>query len=274
MEDLQKKWLKTGIENDFVFYYVMKDNPDICLELLQMIFPDLGIKRVKLIETQKVVEEAHDVRGVRLDVYAEDSDNHAYDIEMQATNKGNLRKRSRFNQSMMDMHQLARSMDDYDKLKKSFVIFLCDFDLFGEERYVYTFENVCMENKELKLEDGITKVFINAKGKIGTVSDKLKRFLKMVSEHKATDDFTRKIQEAIDYEHMDEEARIAYMTVGMKIAEERKEAWNEGVSQGIVQGTIITLKSLVEQGTIGIDMAAKQAGMTVEEFEKAMSEAK
>ena len=205
MEDLQKKWLKTGIENDFVFYYVMKDNPDICLELLQMIFPDLGIKRVKLIETQKVVEEAHDVRGVRLDVYAEDSDNHAYDIEMQATNKGNLRKRSRFNQSMMDMRQLARSM---------------------------------------------------------------------VSEHKATDDFTRKIQEAIDYVHMDEEARIAYMTVGMKIAEERKEAWNEGVSQGIVQGTIITLKSLVEQGTIGIDMAAKQAGMTVEEFEKAMSEAK
>ena len=232
MEDLQKNWLDTGIENDFIFYYVMKDNPDICLELLQMIFPGLGIKSIELVEAQKVIEEAHNVHGVRLDVYAEDSESHEYDIEMQAVKKGNLRKRSRFNQSMMDMHQLAKSMD-YDKLKKSFVIFICDFDLFGKERYVYTFENICVENKELKLDDGITKVFINAKGKIGTVSDGLKRFLKMVSEHKATDEFTRKIQDAIDYVHMDEEARIAYMTIGMKIAEERKEAWNEGIEQGM-----------------------------------------
>ena len=274
MEDLQKKWLETGIENDFIFYYVMKDNSDICLELLQMIFPDLGIKSIKPVETQKVIEEAHDVHGVRLDAYTEDNEDNAYDIEMQAANKGNLRKRSRFNQSMMDMHQLAKSMD-YDKLKKSFVIFICDFDLFGKERYVYTFENVCIENKDLKLEDGITKVYINARGKIGAVSDKLKRFLKMVSEHKVTDDFTKKIQDAIDYVHMDEEARVAYMTIGMKIEEERKEAWKEGVaqgiSQGISQGTFLTLKSLVSQNIISIDTAAKQVGMTVEEFEKEMS---
>ena len=128
---------------------------------------------------------------------------------------------------------------------------------------------MCTENKELKLEDGITKVFINAKGKIGTVSDKLKRFLKMVSEHKATDDFTRKIQEAIDYVHMDEEARIAYMTIGMKIAEERKEAWNEGVAQG----TLLAMISCVRDGVFSAEIGAQRVGMTIEEFQKAMSDA-
>ncbi len=89
----------------------------------------------------------------------------------------------------------------------------------------------------------------------------------MVSEHKVTDDFTRKIQDAIDYVHMDEEARVAYMTIGMKIEEERKEAWNEGVAQG----TFITLKSLVSQNIISIDTAAKQAGMSVDEFQDALA---
>ena len=55
----------------------------------------------------------------------------------------------------------------------------------------------------------------------------------MNSEHKAMDDFTRKIQEAVDYLHMDEEARIAYMTVGMKIIEECKYAREEGREKGI-----------------------------------------
>lgn len=54
----------------------------------------------------------------------------------------------------------------------------------------------------------------------------------MVSEHKATDDFTRRIQEAIDFVHMDLTARSAFMTVGMKIADERREAKAEGIKEG------------------------------------------
>jgi len=231
----QTDWMKTGISNDFVFYYVMKDNPDICLELLQTIFPNMGIVGLKIVETQKVIEEAHDVHGVRLDVYTEDTDGRSYDVEMQATNKGNLRKRSRFNQSLMDMHQLAKSFD-YDELKQSIVIFICNFDLFGSGRFIYTFDNTCCEDNSLKLEDGVRKVFVNAKGTKGHASEKLKCFLKMVSDNSATDEFTMKIQEAVDYVHLSEEARNAYMTIGMKIAEERKEAREEGIKEGIKEG--------------------------------------
>lgn len=244
MEDLQKKWLETGIDNDFVFYYVMRNNPDLCLELLQLIFPELGITSIKPVETQKVLEEANDAHGVRLDAYTEDNAERSYDIEMQATNKGDLKKRSRYNQAMMDMYQLSRSMD-YEKLKQSFVIFICNFDLFGQRKYVYKFENTCQDNYNLKLEDGVVKVFVNAKGKVGDVSEGLKNFLKMVATHEATDDFTRRLQKAVDFVHMDEETRIKYMTIGMKIIEERNDALRMGIEQGIEQGIEKGIKSLV-----------------------------
>lgn len=65
---------------------------------------------------------------------------------------------------------------------------------------------------------------------------------------------------------MDEEARVAYMTIGMKIAEERKDAWDEAWNEG----RFLQLIELVKDGLISISDAATRSGMTVEEFEKEM----
>ena len=52
------------------------------LEILQLIFPELGITSIKPIDTQKVLEESNDSHGVRLDAYTEDNADRAYDIEI------------------------------------------------------------------------------------------------------------------------------------------------------------------------------------------------
>ena len=300
---LQEKWLETGIDNDFMFHCVMSKHPELCLKLLQMIFPELGITNVTITETQKEYEESPNVHGVRLDVYSEDSDNRAYDIEMQAMNRGNLRKRSRYNQSMMDRQQLIKSMD-YSELKDSFVIFICNFDLFGQNRYVYVFENRCKDEPNLKLEDGMTKVFINAKGTVGDITPELNKFLKMVSKHEATDDFTRKLQEIIDFFHMDDNTRDSYMTLEMKILEEtkyaskialeeglergrkqgleqgleqgrkqgleqgREQGLEKGRKQGLEQGKLLEIISCVKDGLFSEEVGAKRAGLSLEEFKK------
>ena len=69
---------------------------------------------------------------------------------------------------------------------------------------------LCYDEPNLKLEDGMTKVFINAKGTIGDITPELQKFLKMVSKHEATDDFTRKLQEIIDFFHMDDNTITPY----------------------------------------------------------------
>lgn len=53
-------------------------------------------------------------KGVRFDVYCADESNTRYDIEIQIVRK-NLRKRSRYYHSQMDMETLA-SGHDYEEL--------------------------------------------------------------------------------------------------------------------------------------------------------------
>ena len=118
----------------------------------------------------------------------------------------------------------------------------------------------------------MTKVFINAKGTVGDITPELKKFLKMVSRHEATDDFTRKLQEIIDFFHMDDNTRDSYMTLEMKILEETKYAskiaLEEGLERGLEQGKLLEIISCVKDGIFSEEVGAKRAGLSLEEFKK------
>ena len=64
---------------------------------------------------------------------------------------------------MIDLNILEKG-DDYNHLKKSYVIFICTFDPFGLGRHIYTFENRCSEDTTLTLNDGTVKIILNTKG--------------------------------------------------------------------------------------------------------------
>lgn len=56
---------------------------------------------------------------------------------MQSTDKKNLPKRTRYYQGMIDLNIINKG-EDYNKLKKSYVIFICDYDEFGLGRHIYS----------------------------------------------------------------------------------------------------------------------------------------
>ena len=94
--------------------------------------------------------------------------------------KDALGKRSRYYQSQMDM-ELLLSGEDYSELPDTYVIFICDFDPFEEEKYRYTFKMTCKESVQTNLEDGRTIVFLNTHGKNESeVPKELVTFLKYV----------------------------------------------------------------------------------------------
>ena len=127
---------------------------------------------------------------------------------------------------------------------------------------------VCYDEPNLKLEDGMTKVFINAKGTVGDITPELKKFLKMVSRHEATDDFTRKLQEIIDFFHMDDNTRDSYMTLEMKILEETKYARKIALEEG----KLLEIISCVKDGLFSEEVGAKRAGLSLEEFKKHLAD--
>ncbi len=232
--ELNVIWESLGIANDFIFGKVMQD-AELCKELLQRILPDLEIDHIEYPEAQKGIRPDVDAKSVRLDVYVKDGKGTVYDIEMQAADTKELSKRSRYYQSMLDL-QLIDKGQTYKKLKPSYVIFICPFDLFGKGRHIYSFENICKEDNSVFLNDGAVKIFLNASGGQDDVSRELKAFLDYVAGVESEDDFVKRVAEAVREAKKNREWRHEYMTLLMRDQENIEKGIEEGIEKGIEKG--------------------------------------
>ena len=121
----EKTYDELEFADDFLFCNILMANEDLCIELVEMI-TGRKIKSIVKSEDQKSIRLTYDGKGVRLDVYFEDEDSVIYDIEMQTTQKYNLRKRSRYYQGMIDLNILSKGAA-YSKLKEAYIIFISNF---------------------------------------------------------------------------------------------------------------------------------------------------
>ena len=231
-------WEELQISNDFIFGKIMQD-PKLCKGLLQRILPGLKIDRIEYPETQKAIRPDIDAKSVRLDVYVEDGKGTVYDIEMQVSTSKELPKRTRYYQSLLDMQMIDKG-EPYKKLKPSYIIFICPFDQFGMGRHIYTFENICKEDKSVLLNDGTTKIFLNAKGTMDDVSPELKAFLDYVAGKKPADPFVDELEEAVKNARKNREWRHEYMTLLMRDQENIEIGREEGMEIGTAKGIIET----------------------------------
>ena len=76
-----------------------------------LMFP---IKKVALVQYQRVMEIDPCAHGIRLDVYADDEAGTRYSVEMQKRNEYNIGKRSRYYLSIMDLDQLEKGVNTTD----------------------------------------------------------------------------------------------------------------------------------------------------------------
>lgn len=107
-----------------------------------------------------------------MDFYAEDDKGRVFDVEMQKRNRGNIPKRTRFYQALIDAPMLKSGEQGFDHLKLAYIIVICGFDQYGYVFYRYTFDNRCKEMPELIMGDGCRKIILNTKGKNDTDVEK------------------------------------------------------------------------------------------------------
>ena len=251
-----KPWEELTIRDDYMFKLVMRRRR-ICKKMLEGTLR-IRIEKIRYLETEKSITAPYRSKGIRLDVYVKDERNTVYNIEMQIRRlEGDaLFKRTRYYQSMMDADLLAAGAD-YDELNKTIIIFICPFDPFGEGRYMYTFENICLENKNLKLLDGATKIFLNTKGQIGDIDDTIRAFLQYVDGVVTDNSFVQEVEEEIRRVKLEEGERVNYMTFAMKMMEERKEGRKEGQRDE----RVAILRRLVTQSQIPVEQALEMIGI-------------
>ena len=266
MEKRIKEYNELDFTDDFMFCMILENNLELCKELLELIL-DIKIKKVELADSQKRIDLTYDGKGVRLDVYVNDSENTVYDIEMQTTKQKELPKRTRYYQGMIDLNSIQKGMD-YSELKKTYVIFICLKDVFGKNLPIYTFNSICEQDHSIRLGDEATKVILNAEGSREGLSENMCRFLDYLIGKKATDSFTQKLQDAVDSAIAKKEWEVLYMTFAMKIREERKEASFEAK----VENTIEIAKEFNADHNTIIMLLQKKVNLSPEEAEEALND--
>ena len=240
-----QEWLKKiQIKNDVVFCTIFLDEED-CKELLQRI---LGVRIVKLrvVLNQKVIKNNIYQKGTRLDIYAEDDEGNMYDIEMQLTNTKELIPRSRYYHCEMDGHQIVTG-ENYETLKQSIVIFLCDFDLFDRNQSVYTFEMRCNEDPSLSLEEKRKTIFVNLHGNRYGLSEKLCNLLDYFETSVPTDAFTRSLERKVEEVKRNDEWRESFVTIEQKIELEARVAREAGLAKGRAEGEEMKLLEMISK---------------------------
>lgn len=248
--------------DDFMFCKILTNNNNLCKQLLELILKT-KIKKVTISESQKSVNMTYDGKGVRFDVYAEDDQNSIFDIEMQTTLQKDLPKRTRYYQGMIDLNIIQKG-EKYGKLRKTFIIFICLDVPFPKNLPVYTFTNICEEDNTIPLGDETTKVIINASGNREGLSKEMVDFLDFLSTGKTNSKLTKEIQAAVDKAIENKEWEVDYMTMQMKIAEEREEAK--------IEERIEVLKELNYPNEQIVKMLCQKFDLTEEEAQKKLHE--
>lgn len=271
-----KRFQELNLCDDFLFKEVMWDEK-LVIGFLEMVLNLRGkIKGVKYIEEEKMLRHRYLDKSVRLDIYVLDTEENVYNIEIQTSYFKNLPKRSRKYQSKLDSRALKPG-EDYDNLKKQYIIFVCTGDPFGEGLYKYTFSNRCHELPSLELGDETTKIFLNTKGKKGEVSRELKAFLSFVEKstvqnaEETKDLYVAQLSAKIEDIKRDEELGGAFMTIEEKMEELARRKMEEGLLEGKAEGMLeekINIARAMKNEGFALEQIAKITKLTKEEIEK------
>lgn len=242
---ITRKFKDLTIRDAFMFAAVMSD-PEICRRVIELA---LGIPISEVhIQTEKTMAYHSGYHGVRLDVYAADVNRTRFNVEMQVTLQKFLPKRSRYYHDQIDMDALLTG-NSYENLPDTYVIFICDFDPFGDGLYRYSTRTVCTETGKY-VNDGVETVYLNAHGQNRSdIPEELLQFLDYVKDTgrtgtvSTTDPFVRHLQVTIDTIKQNRSMEERYMLLEEMMRNEKQEGKQEGNIEGKQEFLLTALES-------------------------------
>lgn len=215
--------------DDFLFNAMMtypEMGEKFTRKILKLLF-NKEFRNLKVIAQKSYGGLNTDLRGARLDVYVESDDSaeidasedaSIYDLEPDKNDKAKyiaaFPQRIRFYHAIIDSRSL-KSGEDFGKLKRVYVIFICNYDPFGYDRVKYTIQNMCVEEPEMPYDDGAQTTVLYTKGTKGDdISEELRQFLNYMentTQTNAVNDTLKDIQKMVDIVKRDGEVSLSYM---------------------------------------------------------------
>ena len=152
---------------------------------------------------------------------------------MQTGHKHNLVKRMRYYHSAIDVDSLLRG-NPYDQLKKSYVIFICNFDLCGDGFPVYESQTVWKQNGQ-EIGDEQIKVVYNTSAFEKAQDPRLRALLQYLSTATVTDEARPIADKVAAFKRLFPDGR-PHMKYELDLYDKWREGRAEGIKEGIEQG--------------------------------------
>lgn len=217
---MTKKKTPSTLCNPVMFSTVMKDE-ELFRGLLARILPEKRVRRlhlhdyedeIQIFSAETILHTEHSIminpyaKSVRFDVLFEDDDTW-FDVECQAADTKELPQRSRYYHAVAAVDSLARGQE-YRELRPGYVIFICLFDLFGQDEPIYSFQMIDDKN-HLHLDDGQVTIFLNSKCSKDDIPCQLKNLFQYLEEDivPKSDSWLLRLQSAVKTMENEKEVR-------------------------------------------------------------------
>ncbi len=225
-----------------------------CAEFLLHILLERNDLTVRDVRCQYEIKNLQG-RSVRLDILATDEEGKYYNVEVQRNDKGAVTKRARYNSSLIDAN-ITDPGDEYEKLNETYVIFITENDVLGENLPVYHIERTIRETGK-SWNDGTHILYVNAQIRNETALGKLMH------------DFYCSDVRDMNYPVLSERAR--YFKEDEKGAANMCKIMEELCEKSKNETRIKIAISLWKDGIHDLDRIARLTELTVEDVKKAIA---
>lgn len=232
MGQFSKSWEELNFSDNFIFCKVMKDE-NLCKKLLEILL-HLKIDKITYLNTEQVLENNYDTKGIRMDVLLKDSTK-VINIEMQTGDYDNLLLRSRYYQSSADVNTVPRRTKFKD-LKENYILFICKDDPFGYGIPCYTKKSVFKELNEIPYDDKTHNVFYNSSAYEKEEDEQIRNVLEFIYKLKANSAFTKQLEDSVMLAKAKGLMKDEYMYFQDILEEEKEIAREIGHAEGLAAG--------------------------------------
>lgn len=227
----------------------MKDEK-LCKKLLEILL-GLHIEKIEYLNTEHLIENNYENRGIRMDVFLQDS-TRVINIEMQTGDYDNLILRSRYYSSSSDVNTVSRR-SKFKDLKENYILFICKDDPFGKGLPCYSKISAFKETSDIPYDDKTHNVFYNSSAYAKAENKEVQDVLEFIYKLKANSNFTKQLEDSVSLVKAKGTMKDEYMYFQDILDEEKDLAREAGLAEGLAEGKAKGLaEGLAEGENIGI----------------------
>lgn len=288
MSYINKPFEELNVMDDFLMNAIAADaevGEDFCRSLLSVLL-GRSIGKIKVVAQYTLPALTPKHRGIRMDVEIEEYETDAqvcpvniYDLEPHLQRNLHLPRRNRFYQAKIDSRYVNRGEKNFSHTPNLFILTILNYDPFGYDYMMYTFENRCMEVADLQHGDGLKFIYFYTGGTKGG-SKELKnmlQYLRHSTADNATDKSTRELHDYVSKVKTLPEVRQGYMKFDELIYYERMDAIIQAIFDlledygEIPESLIEKIQSIDEEALLKKYLKLAAKSNSIAEFEAAIS---